>query len=344
MTKTNINDSEKIYSKPFTAFFIIIAGCVALVFGLALSISVGAADIDLRTVWQAVFQFNPDKAGHTVIQDIRLPRSLACVLVGACFSVAGALMQGMTRNPLADSGLLGINAGSIFMVALCFAFFPGISYNTLILFSFIGAGLSLALIYGVGSLAKNGLTPVRLVLAGSAVGAMLTALSEGIAIYFNLSQDLAFWYAGGVAGIQWLQIKYMFPWIIAGLIGAMVLSPSITVLSLGEEIATGLGQRTKLVKLASVLVVLILAGSAVSAVGPIGFVGLLIPHLTRYLVGVDYRYIIPCSAILGGLFMTIADIGARMINPPYETPIGFIFALIGVPFFLYVARNERRAF
>ncbi|MEQ2527835.1 iron ABC transporter permease [Bacillaceae bacterium CLA-AA-H227] len=344
MTKTNISESEEIHSRPFTAFFIIIAGCVALVFGLALSISVGAADIDLQTVWEAVFQFNPDKEGHTVIQEIRLPRSLADVLVGASFSVAGAIMQGMTRNPLADSGLLGINAGAIFMVALCFAFLPGISYNTLMLFSFIGAGLSLALIYGVGSLAKNGMSPVRLVLAGSAVSALLTALSEGIAIYFNLSQDLAFWYAGGVAGIQWLQIKYMFPWIMAGLIGAMFLSPSITVLSLGEEIATGLGQRTRLVKLASVLVVLILAGAAVSAVGPIGFVGLLIPHLTRFLVGVDYRYIIPCSAILGGLFMTIADIGARMINPPYETPIGFIFALIGVPFFLYVARNERRAF
>src|SRR5690606_31889446 len=158
---------------------------------------------------------------HMIIQEIRLPRSIADIFVGASFAVAGAIMQGMTRNPLADSGLLGINAGSIFMVAFCFAFLPGISYNTLILFSFIGAGISLALIYGIGAMAKNGMTPVRLVLAGAAVSALLTSLSEGIAIYFNLSQDLAFWYAGGVAGVQWLQIKYMLPWIIAGFIGAM---------------------------------------------------------------------------------------------------------------------------
>lgn len=343
MDNLKIQDSPTIKSRPFMATFVMIGGTIALLLGLVISISVGAADIGFWTVWEAVFHFNPELSEHTVIQEIRLPRSIADVLVGACFAVAGAIMQGMTRNPLADSGLLGINAGSIFMVALCFAFLPGISYNTLILFSFIGAGISLALIYGVGSMAKNGMSPVRLVVAGAAVSALLTALSEGIAIYFNISQDLAFWYAGGVSGVQWLQVKYMFPWIVAGLIGAMMIARSITLLSLGEEVATGLGQRTKLVKIVGVLIVLVLAGVAVSAVGPIGFVGLLIPHLTRFLVGVDYRYIIPCSAILGGLFMTIADIGARMINPPYETPIGFIFALIGVPFFLYVARNERRA-
>jgi iron complex transport system permease protein len=134
----------------------------------------------------------------------------------------------------------------------------------------------------------------------------------------------------------------MFPWIVAGLIAALMLSRSITVLSLGEEMAAGLGQRTGRVKLAGAVIVLILAGAAVSTVGMIGFIGLVIPHVARFLVGVDYRWIIPCSAVLGSLLMVFADIGARMINPPYETPVGALISLIGVPFFLYLARRERR--
>lgn len=329
-------------TRPYVATLILIGGAAALLLGLALSISVGAADISLSTVWTAVFRFNPDLTSHQIIQELRLPRALAGAMVGACFSVAGALMQGMTRNPLADPGLLGINAGAGFVLAACFAFFPGMPFHYLILFSFLGAAVGTALVYGIGSMAKGGLTPARLVLAGAAVSALLVALSEGIALYFRIGQDIAFWYAGGVAGTKWLQIKIMFPWILGGLIGAMAISRSITLLSLGEEVAAGLGQRIGLVKLAGAILVLVLAGAAVSAVGVIGFAGLIIPHVARYLVGVDYKWVIPCSAILGSLLMVIADICARMINPPYEVPIGAIIALIGVPFFLYLARKNRR--
>ncbi len=183
---------------------------------------------------------------------------------------------------------------------------------------------------------------MRLVLAGAAVSALLTALSEGIAIYFHIGQDLAFWYAGGVAGTKWLQIKMMFPWAAGAMIAALLLSRSITLLSLGEEVATNLGQRTRMVKLAAIVTVLVLAGASVSAIGAVGFVGLIIPHVARYLVGVDYRWIIPCSAVLGSLLMVLADIAARMVHPPYETPIGALIALIGVPFVLYLARTKRR--
>jgi iron complex transport system permease protein len=155
---------------------------------------------------------------------------------------------------------------------------------------------------------------------------------------------LAFWFAGGVAGVKWSQLKLLAPWLVSALVFALLLGRSITLLSFGEEVAAGLGQKTKMVKLAGAIVVLVLAGGAVSAVGPIGFVGLIVPHLARFLVGVDYRYVIPCSAVLGGLLMIWADIGARMINPPYETPIGVLFALIGVPFFLYVSRKRKGEF
>ncbi|MBM7601345.1 iron complex transport system permease protein [Virgibacillus halotolerans] len=332
-----------IHSHPLAAMAVLVGGLAALALGLALSISVGAADIHISTVWNAIFHYDANVTAHSIIQELRLPRSLAGILVGASFAVAGAMMQGMTRNPLADPGLLGLNAGAIFMVAICYAFLPGLPYNYLILFSFVGASISVALVYGVSSLSTKSASPVRIVLAGAAVTALFTALSEGIAIYFNLSQDLAFWFAGGVAGVKWSQLKMMFPWITGAMVAAIILSGSITLLSLGEDVATGLGQRTNVIRIIGFIIVLVLAGVAVSVAGPIGFVGLVVPHLVRYIVGVDYRLIIPCSAVIGGLLTCIADIGARMINAPHETPIGALFALIGVPFFLYVARREGRS-
>ncbi|WP_144933457.1 iron ABC transporter permease [Paenibacillus sp. 32O-W] len=335
-------ETAKLRVRPLAAILIMLGGTVALLLGIAISVSFGAADIGLGTVWEAIVWFHPDITQHQIIQELRLPRVLGGAMVGASFAVAGALMQGMTRNPMADSGILGLNAGAGFVLAICLAIFPGLPFMVLILYSFLGAGVGAGLVFGIGSLAKGGLTPVRLVLAGAAVSTLLAALSEGIALYFRIGQDLAFWYAGGVAGTNWFQLKIMFPWVAGAMLAAIMLSRSVTMLSLGEEVATGLGQRTGLVKLAGTIIVLILAGSAVSVVGAVSFVGLIIPHLTRFLVGVDYRWIIPCSAVLGSLLVVFADLGARIINLPYETPIGALISLIGVPFFLYLARKQRR--
>lgn len=338
-TKMERSIDYKKDARPVVGIMVLFFGTLALILAIGLSISFGAADIKLATVWTAVFHFNADLTAHQIIQEIRLPRVLGAAMVGACFAVAGALMQGMTRNPLADSGLLGLNAGAAFMLALCFAFFPGLPYMYLIMYSFLGAGLGVGIVYGVGSMSRNGLTPMRLVLAGAAVSALLGALSEGIALYFRIGQDLAFWYAGGVSGTKWINLQIMFPWILAAMIGAIILSRSITLLSLGEEVAVGLGQKVKTIKLFGMIIVLILAGAAVSVVGAVAFVGLIVPHLTRLIVGHDYRWIIPCSMVMGGLLVVLADLCARMINPPYETPIGALISLIGVPFFLYLARK-----
>ncbi|EFM10117.1 transport system permease protein [Paenibacillus curdlanolyticus YK9] len=336
-------EQPKLRTRPLAATLVLIGGAAALLFSIALAISYGAADIKFTTVWAAVFHFNPNLTSHQVIQEIRLPRVLASALVGASFAVAGALMQGMTRNPMADSGLLGLNSGAGFVLSLCFAFAPGMSYNSIIACCFLGAALGAGIVFGIGSLAKGGLTPVRLVLAGAAVSALLTALSEGIQLSFKIGQDIAFWMAGGVAGTKWSQLEIITPWLAVAFIGALMISKSITLLSLGEEIASSLGQRTGLVKLIAMLIVLVLAGVSVSVVGAVAFVGLLVPHVTRYLVGVDYRWIIPCSAILGGLLVVLADLAARMINPPMENiPLGAVISMIGVPFFLYLARKERR--
>ena len=336
------NQKVKVNSRPVTATIVLAAGLLAVALSIGWAVSVGAADIQLGTVWEAIFCFNPDLTQHQIIHELRLPRVLAAALVGACFAVAGALMQGMTRNPLADSGLLGLNAGAAFALALCFAFFPGLPYPYIILYSFVGAAVGAGLVYGIGSLSRQRLTPIRLTLAGAAVSALLVALSEGIAIYYRVGQDMAFWYAGGVAGVTWSQLKWMAPLVAGALTGSLLISRSITLLSLGDEVATGLGERTGRVKTLAILNVLALAGAAVSVAGPISFIGLMVPHIARFLVGVDYRWIIPSSAVLGSLLMVLADMGGRILNPPYETPVGTIIALLGVPFFLYLARQERR--
>nr|WP_025027589.1 iron ABC transporter permease [Caldalkalibacillus mannanilyticus] len=335
-------ESSKLISRPLVATLIIFSGMIALFFGIAASISLGAADIDFRTVWEGVFQFNPDLTAHQIIQELRMPRAIAAALVGAFLAVSGAIMQGMTRNPLASPSIMGITAGSAFMIAIAFAFFPGTSYIGLMLWSFVGAGMSACLVFAIGSFSKGGLTPVKLALAGTAVSALLSSISSAIAIHFRVAQDISFWYAGGVAGTKWISIQILLPVAVIGLCLAFILARSITVLSLGEEVAKGLGQRTVLVKVLGTIVVLLLTGAAVSVAGSVGFIGLVIPHITRFLVGVDYRWIIPCAAILGALLLVLADLGARMINPPFETPVGAITALIGVPFFLYLARREGR--
>lgn len=330
-------------SRKWTAWLTIVIGSGALVLLMAFSITKGAAEIPLSSVWNALFHFDAENTHHLIVMDLRLPRVIASALVGAAFAVSGAIMQGTTRNPMADSGLLGLNAGAGFALSICFAFFPGMDYMQIILFSFLGAALGIVMVNGVASLRRGGATPMRLVLAGAAVSALLAALSQGIALYFDVVQDIMFWTAGGVAGSNWEQIKIMTPWIIGALLGAIALSRSISLLSLGEDVAKGLGLNTAIVNVLCSVIVLILAGASVSVVGGVAFVGLIIPHLARFLVGVDYRWIIPSSAVLGALLMVAADLGARMLNPPFETPIGVLTALVGVPFFLYLSRKQRRA-
>lgn len=337
----NIQNEKK--GHVWAVWLILAFGSGLLALLMAFSITKGAAENSLTTVWNALFCFDAKNTHHLIVIDLRLPRVIASALVGAAFAVAGAIMQGTTQNPMADSGLMGLNAGAGFALSICFAFFPELGYLQIILFSFLGAALGAALVNGIASLRRGGATPMRLILAGAAVSALLVALSQGIALYFNVAQDIMFWTAGGLAGSNWAQVRIMAPWIVGALLGAIILSRSISLLSLGEDIAKGLGLNTTAVNVLCSLIVLVLAGASVSVVGAVGFVGLIIPHLARYLVGVDYRRIIPSSAVLGALLLVLADLGARTLNPPFETPIGALIALIGVPFFLYLARKQRRA-
>ncbi|MGE7873984.1 FecCD family ABC transporter permease [Bacillus paramycoides] len=315
---------------------------LCLIGSIFLAIAFGAKDIHLQTVWAAVFDYNPKLTQHQIIYELRLPRVIGAAVVGAAFAVAGAVMQGVTRNPLADAGVLGINAGAMFVVALSFAFFPHMPYSYLMIVSFMGAVLSTVLIFIIGSATSGGLTPMRLTIAGAVMAALLHSLSSGIAIYYDLSQDLAFWYAGGVAGVKWDHLKFLVPIILITIVFATVLGRSISLISMGDDVATNLGVKTNLTRILGMIIVVILAGVSVSAVGSIGFVGLVIPHIARKLVGVNYRLIIPMSALLGAMLLVLADLGARTVNPPKELAIGIMVALVGVPFFLYIARKVGR--
>lgn len=330
-------------AKKRTVWFLT-AGAAAVLTAAVLSILYGSTGIPPRQVMNALI--NPDLTDqqHLVIRELRLPRTAGCILVGAAFSTAGAMMQGVTRNPLADSGLLGINAGASFALALCLAFLPGLSFSGVVVFSFLGAAAAMLVVYGLMSLNRRRLDPVRLVLAGSAVSIFLTSLSQAVAILYKIGYDLTFWTAGSVAGIRREQLIFAGPVILLGLAGAAALSGRVSLLSLGEDAARGLGLSVERSRAVCLLTVLLLAGGSVALAGPVAFVGLMVPHVVRYFTGADYRSVIPCSMAAGAFFMLAADILSRVINAPGEVPVGLVFAVIGVPFFIWTARKEERTF
>jgi iron complex transport system permease protein len=322
----------------------IILGVGLLILVSAASISFGAADMRLSTAWGAVFNFDPNLTEHQIIHSLRFPRTVADILVGCSLAVCGALMQGTTRNPLADSGLMGISSGATFAIAIAMAFLPNRTYGQTMAFAFLGAAVATGMTYYIASLGKRGMTPQRLVLAGISISMLFGAFSQYFSIRYHLGQALAYWTAGGTAGAKWGELAIVAPFFVGGVLVAIAISPSVTVMSLGEDVAIGLGMNTNFLKGISTVVVLVLTGLSVVVVGPVGFVGLITPHIVRYMVGVDYRYIIPASGLYGALLTVFADLTGRLINKPYETPLGIIFAVIGVPYFLYLARKQRREF
>ncbi len=306
---------------------------------VALSLLVGDIPIPAATVRDALFFHDSQLSEHVIVRDWRLPRAVADVLVGASLAVAGAIMQAMTRNPLASPGIMGLNTGASFATVLAMVLWPVAGRFELIVLSIAGATLGAALVYGLGSLSRGGLTPVRLALTGIAVSALLGAIGNGLMIYHDLGQDALLWFARGTEGVQWLDIGMFLPMAGVGLLAAMAIAPALGVLTLGEGVARGLGQRTRSTKFLAATIVLLLVGGAVSLAGPVGFIGLMVPHVVRYLVGLDHRAVIPGSALCGATLLLVADVGARLATTPWKAPVpvGVMTALLGVPFFLYLA-------
>lgn len=329
-------------SAPHPTALILITSTIVLMAVMLASLSIGVASVSWETIADSFLSFDETNTSHLILRDLRVPRVLAAALVGAFLAVSGVIMQALTLNPLASPSIMGVTSGSAFMMALAFAFYPGSNYYQLIVWSFSGAALGAGMVFLIGSFSKRGLTPVKLALAGAAVSALLQSLSTIIAIHFNVARDITFWYAGGVAGVRMETVRIAGLIAVAALIAAFMLSRSLTIMGLGEEMARGLGVKIGRLKLLSTLIVLLLTGAAVSIAGTVGFIGLVIPHISKKVMGMDYRWVLPSSAIFGALLLVIADIAARTINIPYETPVGALTALIGVPFFLFLARKEGR--
>lgn len=316
----------------------LITGLLLLTLMLINSIIFGAAETTLSDVWLALFS-NEHTHESNIILNIRLPREIGAIFVGAALAVSGSIMQALTRNPLAEPGLLGLSAGASAMLAISFAFAPELSYLGIVAACFIGALIGTVLVFTISQTRKGALSPFRIVLAGAAVSAFLIAIEQGVGLYFKVSKDISMWTAGGLIGTTWIQLKIMAPFIIGGIIIAILLSRQLTVLSLNEDIAVGLGQKVVFIKIILLFVVVILAGTAVALVGNLAFIGLMVPHMVRALTGTDYRLIIPLAAVLGAILMVFSDTVARTINAPFETPIIAIVAVIGLPFFLVIIRK-----
>ena len=303
----------------------------------------GAADTSVKDVWLALTSdVKTDTA--LMLREIRFPRETAAVFVGAALSVSGAIMQGLTRNPLADPGLLGLTAGANAALAITLAFIPAANYFSITIACFIGAAVGTLLVFGISTIKKGGFSPLRIVLAGAAVSAFLYAVADGVGIYFKLSKNVSMWTAGGLIGTSWSQLQIIVPIMIVGIAVSLLLSRQLTILSLHEEVAVGLGQRTTQIKMMLFIVIILLAGASVALVGNMAFIGLMVPHIVRAIVGTDYRFIIPMSAILGAAFMLLADTLGRTIHSPYETPVAAIVAVMGLPFFLFIVRKGGKAF
>ena len=308
-----------------------------------MSMVFGAADTSVKEVWLALVS---DVKTDTIvmIREIRLPREIGAIIVGAGLSVAGAIMHGLTRNPLADPGLLGLTAGANAALAVTIAFFPAANYIMIMIACFIGAAIGAIMVVGIGAVRKGGFSPFRIVLAGAAVSTFLYAIAEGVGIYFKISKEVSMWSAGGIIGTTWGQLQMIVPFILTGIVISLFLSRHLTILSLNEELAIGLGQKITQIKFVLFFIVILLAGASVALVGNLAFIGLMIPHMVRALVGTDYRFVLPMSALLGATFMLIADTLGRNLNAPFETPVPAIVAMLGLPFFLYIVRKGGKAF
>jgi iron complex transport system permease protein len=303
---------------------------------------VGASNIDPATVGAALLHFDPQNTEHLVIMEKRLPRTLIGVLVGAALGLAGAVAQGLTRNPIADPGLLGVSFGAALFVVLGISVAGVTALSGYVWFAFAGAAVASVLVYSVSALGREGATPVKLALVGSAVSAACGSLITAIVLTNSqVLNSVRFWQVGAIAGRGYDVFWQMLPAFIAGVVLTMFLGRQLNGLALGDDVARGLGQRIGLTRMLGATAIVLLCGSATAAAGPIAFVGLAVPHIARAIVGSDYRRVLAVSVLLGPIMLLVCDIIGRVITPPGELEVGIVTAFIGAPFFIALVRRRK---
>lgn len=328
------------HSLPLSVSLLLIG--VLLISGMLCALLGGSTfNLQLEHVSQALFSDAKNLANQLILT-IRLPRVLIAAATGAALAMAGALMQGITRNPLASPALFGINAGAAcLLVSAQIGVLPLLSQLPLIVVTALGAALAGALVLMLGGGLSGKLQPTRIVLAGVAVSALLIALTRTLLILDEQAQSVMSWLAGSLADTDWQHWQQLWPWLIVGTALALSLSQKLNLLALGDEMAAGLGLSPVQIRLLASLAVVLLTATTVAVTGPIAFVGLLVPHLARKLIGQDYRVLLPTAALLGAALMCWADLISRLLVFPSETPVGLVTALIGAPCFIWLASQQR---
>ncbi len=321
----------------------LIAASAALVVVALLSVAVGTKAIPLHDVLQALF--HPDGSDNAVvIRELRLPRTALGLSVGAALGLAGALMQSLTRNPLADPGILGVNAGAAAAVVTAIGVWGLTSPSAYVWFALVGAAAASVIVYALGTRGRASATPARLALAGTAISAALTAFISGMSLVDPDTFDsFRFWAVGALAGRPFSVLWQTGPFLLVGALLALGLARPLTVLALGDDAGRALGAHLGRTRALGVLAVTLLCGAAVAAAGPIGFVGLTVPHVARAIVGPDQRWVLPYSMVLAPILLLLADVVGRILARPGEIEAGIVTAFIGAPVFIMIARRRRLA-
>ncbi|MBX4148637.1 iron ABC transporter permease [Paenibacillus lautus] len=326
-------------NKSIRSVSVIIIFMVLAIAASVLSIATGAVMVPLRDIAAAVLQHDLPGVNREIIWNIRLPRTLVAMLVGANLAVSGALLQGIMRNPLADPHIIGVSSGAGLFGIFLLVVMPQYDY-LLTPAAFIGATLAAFIIYLLSW--KDGVNPLRIVLAGVAVSAFLgSGISAMLTFYSDRVQGALLFMVGGLAAKSWPDLSTILPYSLIGLALSMLFSKQMNIMMLGDATARSLGIRVELSRLWITAIATLLAASAVSIAGLLGFVGLIIPHVARLLVGGDYRFLIPSTALLGAAVLTICDTLARIMFSPMELPVGIIMGVLGAPFFLYLLRRKK---
>ena len=318
----------------------LICSLLLLVVGLVLAVRLGSVHIAFSDIFNSIFNYS-ENLEVMLVRDVRIPRALSVLMTGGILGVTGAMIQGVTRNPIAEPSILGVSQGATLVIAIFYAAGIGITTKNVMIASFIGALITGLIVLGFISKKANNNSIAKILLAGTAMSTFFVSLTTVIGLLTNQSQMIGFWVSGGFRNATWADFKLVFIVGIIGLIITMILSPKINILNLGDDVAIGLGESPEKIRFITLMVMIPMIAAAVAVGKNIAFVGLIIPQVVRKILGEDYRKNIPCSFLLGAVLLTYADIAARMLFNPYETPIGVFTAIIGIPFFISVARKER---
>lgn len=325
--------------KHFT--LILVIAIILLIVSIVSSLMLGARVVSYQELMDGLFYTNQDSYGANVVRK-RFSRTVFSLCCGVALGIAGVLMQAVTRNPLADPSILGVNTGATLFVVIGITLFNITTAGEYIWLALIGASITAVFVFGIGSMGRGGATPIKLLLAGAATSAALSSLVTAIIIPSAYAQDqFRFWQVGSVGSGNWDSIKIFLPFLIVGLLIAFISAPALNALALGDDVATSLGVRPGILRAFAIIAGVVLCGAATALAGPIGFIGLLATHAMRFVIGPDLRFLIPMSALAGAIILTFSDVVGRLIASPGELEVGILTAFIGAPILIILAKKSK---